>query len=83
MLSDAATQSRNGPLAGITVLDFTTLVPGPLAGLMLAEAGAEVIKIEPLGGEGMRSPPADLGGSQGSVCAGQSRQTEPGARSEG
>jgi alpha-methylacyl-CoA racemase len=61
MLSDPATQSRNGPLAGITVLDFTTLVPGPLAGLMLAEAGAEVIKIEPLGGEGMRSPPAAWG----------------------
>jgi alpha-methylacyl-CoA racemase len=55
------TQSRNGPLAGIRVLDFTALVPGPLAGLMLAEAGAEVIKIEPPAGEGMRSPPASWG----------------------
>jgi alpha-methylacyl-CoA racemase len=55
------TQSRNGPLAGIKVLDFTALVPGPLAGLMLAEAGAQVIKIEPPGGEGMRAPPASWG----------------------
>ena len=61
MLSDEATQSRHGPLAGITVLDFTSLVPGPIAGLMLAEAGAEVIKIEPPAGEGIRSPPAAWG----------------------
>lgn len=42
------------PLSGLFVLDFTTLLPGPLATLMLAEAGAEVIKIEPPGGEAMR-----------------------------
>ena len=42
------------PLSGITVLDFTTLLPGPLATLMLAEAGAEVIKIERPGGEELR-----------------------------
>jgi len=42
------------PLSGLLVLDFTTLLPGPLATLMLAEAGAEVIKIEPPGGEAMR-----------------------------
>ncbi len=34
------------PLQGIKVLDFSTLLPGPLATLLLAEAGAEVIKIE-------------------------------------
>ena len=42
------------PLTGILVLDFTTLLPGPLATLLLAEAGAEVIKIERPGGEDMR-----------------------------
>ena len=42
------------PLSGLLVLDFTTLLPGPLATLMLAEAGAEVIKIERPGGETMR-----------------------------
>jgi alpha-methylacyl-CoA racemase len=45
------------PLQGILVLDFSTLLPGPLATLMLAEAGAEVIKIERPGGEEMRQFP--------------------------
>ena len=44
------------PLAGIKVLDFSTLLPGPLATLILAEAGADVIKIERPGrGDEMRS----------------------------
>jgi crotonobetainyl-CoA:carnitine CoA-transferase CaiB-like acyl-CoA transferase len=44
------------PLKGICVLDFSTLLPGPLATLMMAEAGAEVIKIERPGhGDEMRS----------------------------
>ena len=44
------------PLAGLSVLDFWTLLPGPLATLMLAEAGAEVIKIERPGqGDEMRA----------------------------
>ena len=44
------------PLAGVCVLDFSTLLPGPLATLLLAEAGAEIIKIErPGSGDEMRS----------------------------
>ena len=46
------------PLSGIRVIDFTTLLPGPMATLILSEAGAEVIKIERPGGEDIRrSPP--------------------------
>src|SRR5919109_541729 len=45
------------PLSGLLVLDFTTLLPGPLATLMLAEAGAEVIKIERPGGDELRNFP--------------------------
>jgi crotonobetainyl-CoA:carnitine CoA-transferase CaiB-like acyl-CoA transferase len=45
-----------GPLGDIKVLDFSTLLPGPMATLFLAEAGAEVIKVERPGrGEDMRS----------------------------
>ena len=50
------------PLSGITVVDFTTLLPGPLATLMLAEAGAEVIKIERPGGEELRRHPPHIDG---------------------
>ena len=43
------------PLEGVRVLDFSTLLPGPMASLLLAEAGAEVLKIERPGkGEEMR-----------------------------
>ncbi len=43
------------PLSGVKVLDFTTLLPGPMAALVLAEAGADVLKIERPGtGEDMR-----------------------------
>lgn len=50
------------PLAGVRVLDLSTLLPGPLATLMLAEAGAEVVKIERPGrGDEMRSYQPRLG----------------------
>lgn len=42
------------PLSGVRVVDLTNLLPGPLATLMLAEAGAEVMKIERPGGDDMR-----------------------------
>jgi alpha-methylacyl-CoA racemase len=43
------------PLEGCLVLDFSTLLPGPLATLLLADAGAEVIKIERPGAGDMPS----------------------------
>ncbi|GJH27039.1 CaiB/BaiF CoA-transferase family protein [Caballeronia novacaledonica] len=44
------------PLHGVKVVDLSTLLPGPLCTLLMAEAGADVIKIErPAGGDEMRS----------------------------
>jgi crotonobetainyl-CoA:carnitine CoA-transferase CaiB-like acyl-CoA transferase len=57
------------PLQDIRVLDFSTLLPGPLASLILAEAGAEVIKVErPGAGEDMRGYPPHLDGGSGSFA---------------
>ena len=42
------------PLAGLRVVEFTHMVMGPTCGMVLADLGAEVIKVEPLEGEGTR-----------------------------
>ena len=42
------------PLSGIRVLDFGHTVMGPTAGLILADLGAEVIRIEPVNGDPTR-----------------------------
>jgi alpha-methylacyl-CoA racemase len=50
------------PLSGLKVLDLSTLLPGPMATLMLADAGADVIKLERSGvGDEMRSYEPKLG----------------------
>ena len=51
------------PLAGITVLDLSQVYNGPYATFLLANAGAEVIKVEPPGGEFLRRRDARPGAS--------------------
>ena len=49
---------NNGlPLEGVRVIEFTHMVMGPTCGMILADLGAEVIKIEPPGGDKTRSLP--------------------------
>ena len=49
------------PLAGVRVLDLTRLLPGAYATLLLADLGADIVKVEdPHGGDGMRQLAARL-----------------------
>jgi crotonobetainyl-CoA:carnitine CoA-transferase CaiB-like acyl-CoA transferase len=57
----------NKPLVGVRLLDLTHMLSGPYAGMILADLGAETIKVEPLQGEATRSllatdPENSLGG---------------------
>ena len=50
-------QGTGLPLEGIRVIEFTHMVMGPTCGMILADLGAEVIKIEPPGGDKTRHLP--------------------------
>lgn len=44
----------NKPLSDVRILDLTHMLSGPYGGMILADLGAETIKVEPLAGEGTR-----------------------------
>ncbi|MBP7440260.1 MAG: CoA transferase [Acidovorax sp.] len=52
--STPGTTSRPLPLAGLRVVEFTHMVMGPTCGMVLADLGAEVIKVEPVEGDRTR-----------------------------
>jgi crotonobetainyl-CoA:carnitine CoA-transferase CaiB-like acyl-CoA transferase len=47
-------ENKRQPLAGIRVVEFSHMVMGPSAGVILADLGADVIKVEPVGGDHTR-----------------------------
>lgn len=60
-------EARNdlpGPLAGVRVVELTTTWAGPMAGCLLADFGADVIKVEHPGGEVARRSPPFLPGTK-------------------
>jgi crotonobetainyl-CoA:carnitine CoA-transferase CaiB-like acyl-CoA transferase len=46
--------SASGPLSGLKVVEFTHMVMGPTMGLILADLGADVTRVEPIGGDPTR-----------------------------
>ena len=59
-------KSNRGPLSGFRVLDLSSVVSGPMAAVVLADQGADVIKVEPPGwGDGIRG----LGASRNGLSA--------------
>ncbi|MBE7373053.1 CaiB/BaiF CoA transferase family protein [Pseudomonas lopnurensis] len=54
-------ESRQGPLLGLRVLEFAGIGPGPHCAMLLADMGAEVLRIEREGGTGWPNPVVDRG----------------------
>ena len=62
-MAERSVGALSAPLAGVRVIDFTRLLPGAFATLMLAELGAEVIKIDdPRDGDPLRHLPPRING---------------------
>ena len=67
---------NKGPLSGITVIDLTAMISGPVCTMMLGDQGADVIKIEPLTGELTRKVGASKNGMTTSfLCANRSKRS--------
>jgi formyl-CoA transferase len=62
MPEETSAAGRGLPLQGIRVIDLSHVYNGPYATFLMAMAGAEVIKVEPFGGEHLRSR-GDMGGA--------------------
>ncbi|MFB7947870.1 CoA transferase [Kitasatospora phosalacinea] len=59
-----------GPLSGVTVVEITRRVQGPMAGRVLALLGAAVVRVEPPGGDPLRGVPPMTAGTAGTAGTG-------------
>ena len=65
MVQTSQIHSNAKPLQGVRVLEFCQIAAGPFAGMLLADYGADVVKIEPPEGDAMRQwPPVKEGMSE-------------------
>jgi crotonobetainyl-CoA:carnitine CoA-transferase CaiB-like acyl-CoA transferase len=53
-MPEMPTSARPLPLRGVRVVEFTHMVMGPTCGMILGDLGAEVVKVEPIGGDNTR-----------------------------
>ena len=74
---EGAESRMTGPLASLKILDFSTLFPGPYATMLLADLGADVVKVEaPEQPDGARNvPPFDGAESTLYALLGRSKRT--------
>ena len=77
-----------GPLEGVRVIEFTEIIAGPVGGMLLADFGADVIKVEPPWGDPWRGSPGPSGPneSRGFIAVNRGKRsirvdlTRPGGR---
>lgn len=74
-ISLEAASVPDGPLAGVRVLDLTSVISGPNATMMLADQGADVIKVETPGGDIMRRAATSGGFTPGFVNSNRSKRS--------
>ncbi|MCW2692786.1 MAG: putative acyl-CoA transferase/carnitine dehydratase [Mycobacterium sp.] len=68
-----ASDARPGPLNGVRVVDLTTFLSGPFCTQILADLGAEIVKVEPFGGDSSRSIPPHFVGDDSAYYLGNNR----------
>lgn len=70
------TYDNNGPFANVRIVDLTTVIYGPYATRVLADLGAEVIKIESNGGDIMRYPGSSVAPAMGPIHLSMNRNKQ-------
>ncbi|RJF91296.1 CaiB/BaiF CoA transferase family protein [Sphingomonas cavernae] len=61
MTNDALSGAGTGPLAGLRVVEFVSIGPGPHCAMLLSDLGADVVRIDREGGNGWENPVVDRG----------------------